>query len=427
MSEDGSLTSDPPLVARYNEIRRSTESLCSPLETEDFTIAPTPEIGSPIKWHLAHTSWFFETFILTKEYPGYQVFHPRFSYLFNSYYISVGERHTRSLRGSVSRPSVDEVFEYRKYVDAHMERFLEESDEGVLAKVNEVIEIGLQHEQQHQELILSDIKHIFWNNPTYPTYKANEHQELETSKTPLNWIGFEEAIRCVGFDGDEFAFDNERPRHQQFVPSFEIGSRLITNGEYLEFIEDQGYENGRLWLDLGWDLIQAENWAAPFYWEIRDGAWHEMTLSGFRELDLNQPVSHISYFEADAYARWAGERLATEAEWETAAQNLKLEGNFQDDGVFHPQALTSNVSQDSISQMYGDLWEWTQSHYSPYRGYQAPPGALGEYNGKFMCNMFVLKGGACVTPKSHVRLTYRNFFGPEKRWPFTGIRLARDA
>ena len=425
MSEDGSLTSSPPLVERYKEIRRSTEKLCEPLEAEDFTIAPTPEIGSPIKWHLAHTSWFFETFILAPRMTGYRHFHPKFSYLFNSYYISVGERHTRSLRGSVSRPGVQEVLQYRQYVDEHMERFLnaEVSD---LEDLLDVIEIGLQHEQQHQELILSDIKHIFWNNPTYPAYSTHQLPESASPPPAMDWVPFDEGIQCVGFDGDAFAFDNERPRHRQFVHSFELGSRLVTNAEYLEFVEDQGYETGRLWLDLGWDAIQEEGWAAPFYWELRDGQWHEMTLSGFQPLDLHQPVCHINYFEADAFARWAGGRLPTEAEWETAAQNLKLEGNFQDSGVYHPQALSASAATNTLHQMYGDLWEWTQSHYSPYRGYQAPPGALGEYNGKFMCNMFVLKGGACVTPKSHVRLTYRNFFGPEKRWPFTGIRLARD-
>jgi len=425
MGAESSVATQSSLLQRYQYIRQQNERLCEPLETEDFTIAPTPEIGSPVKWHLAHTSWFFETFVLTPHSENYKAFHPKFSYLFNSYYISVGERHTRSLRGSVSRPSVREVFEYRRYVDGQMEAFLESANADLINELEPVIEIGLQHEQQHQELILSDIKHIFWNNPTYPRYLKSEI-EVSHPAPPIEWVGFEAGMQPIGHNGDGFAFDNEQPRHEQYVHSFELASRLVTNGEFLEFVEDDGYERGKFWLDLGWDTVCCDDWKAPFYWEFRDGQWHEMTLHGLQPLDLNKPVSHVSYLEADAYARWASARLATESEWETAARDYPIEGNFQESALYHPQALSPDSQTGALHQLYGDLWEWTQSHYSPYRGYRPPEGSLGEYNGKFMCNMFVLRGGACVTPKSHIRLTYRNFFGPDKRWPFTGIRLARD-
>lgn len=425
ITEDEYTVSPDDLSDRYTNIRSKTEDLCAPLEAEDFTIAPTHEIGSPAKWHLAHTSWFFETFVLSPHFEGYKLFHPRFSYLFNSYYIAVGDRHTRSLRGSVSRPTIGEVFEYRKYVDNNLKEFLAQATNELVQLIEPVITIGLQHEQQHQELMLCDIKHIFWNNPTFPSYRSCANS-IEVENASLTWLHFNEDLYSIGHEGSGFSFDNEKPKHRQFVPEFEIGSRLVTNAEYLEFMEDDGYSRGEFWLDLGWDKINDDKWGAPFYWHFEDHKWFEMTLSGMRALDPSQPVSHVSYFEADAYARWAGARLPREADWEVASAASPIEGNFSESEIYHPLACRKDSEEGKLHQAFGDLWEWTQSHYSPYPGYQAPPGALGEYNGKFMCNKFVLRGGSCITPQSHVRLTYRNFFSPETRWPFTGIRLARD-
>lgn len=413
------------LAQRFSEVRALSDYLCEPLLTEDYVVMPTPHIGSPVKWHLAHTSWFFETLLLLPNVPDYQPFHPQYNLFFNSYYVQLGERQDRTKRGFLSRPTVAEIYEYRDQVTQEMFSFMEGMDEALWEKVAPLITIGLQHEQQHQEAMLTDIKHIFWNNPLRPVYREQEFQ-ADAEVPPLRWQACRAGLYWIGHDGKGFAYDNESGRHQQFVGNFELASRLVSNGEFGEFIADGGYQKSEFWLDMGWDTIQDQGWKAPFYWEKRDDGWWEMTLSGMRPVHKAEPVCHLSYFEAEAYARWAGARLPTEAEWEIAAQALPIEGNFVGEGVYHPVPVRPNAKA-GLQQMFGDVWEWTQSHYSAYPGYQAPPGALGEYNGKFMCNQFVLRGGSCVTSKTHIRPTYRNFFGPHVRWQFTGVRLARSS
>ncbi len=402
------------LVHAYNAIRAQSHHFCQPLVPEDYVIQSMPD-ASPTKWHLAHTTWFFETFILQPHCPDYRPFHPQFNYLFNSYYLTIGERHCRPKRGLLSRPTVAEIHHYRLHVDQHMLPLIRSLDGPRLAQIAPLIEIGLNHEQQHQELMLTDIKHAFWVNPLHPVYR-DRTIPLSASTQPLQWTPFAEGIRAIGHDGGGFAYDNESPRHRVFLESFAIASRLVTNAEYLAFIEDGGYERGDLWLSAGWNTVQSEAWQAPLYWQKRDGQWSIFTLSGQRPIALEEPVCHVSYFEADAYARWAGARLPTEAEWEDAAENAPLAGNFVEDENYHPIPLQNSPSSPSAAprQMFGDVWEWTLSQYLPYPGYRPPPGALGEYNGKFMCNQFVLRGGSCATPKSHIRRTYRNFFPPER-------------
>jgi ergothioneine biosynthesis protein EgtB len=379
---------------------------------------------SPTKWHLAQTSWFFETFLLAPHASGYEPFDPHFAYLFNSYYVTVGDRHCRQNRGLLSRPTVAEVYVYRKHVDDAMVRFLAGLRGASLTELRPVIEIGLHHEQQHQELMLTDIKHVFWVNPMRPAYRM-QPTTPSTALVPMRWISFSEGIHWVGHEGTGFAFDNETPRHRTFLESFQLGSRLVTNGEYQRFIEDGGYSKPELWLSMGWATVQQEQWQAPLYWIKQDGKWLNHTLSGLRQVEDHEPVCHVSYFEADAYARWAGARLPSEFEWEVASQSVPQQGNFVESGRFHPASIATDC--DGLSQMFGDVWQWTRSAYLPYPGYQAPIGALGEYNGKFMCNQFVLRGGSCATPRTHIRPTYRNFFPPDARWQFQGFRLARDA
>jgi ergothioneine biosynthesis protein EgtB len=380
---------------------------------------------SPTKWHLAHTSWFFETFILRPHTEGYEEFDPAFAFLFNSYYVQAGERHCRAQRGYISRPRVAEVFAYRRHVDEAMARLLEEADPGRLAELAPLVELGLNHEQQHQELMLTDIKHVFSVNPLRPVYRERTATGAATAP-PLRWIRHEGGLQQIGHDGDGFAYDNESPRHRVFLEPFEIASRLVTNGEYLAFMEAGGYDRAELWLSLGWATVQEQGWTEPFYWERRDGEWWNFTLSGMRPVDPAEPVAHLSYFEADAFARWAGARLPTEAEWEVAAELAPLDGNLVESGELHPRPADEGAAADAPPlQLFGDVWEWTQSQYTPYPGYRPPPGALGEYNGKFMCNQFVLRGGSCATPRSHLRRTYRNFFPPDATWQFTGLRLAR--
>ncbi len=416
------------LSRSFKAVRGFSHTLAEPLETEDYVIQSMPDV-SPTKWHLAHTSWFFETFVLSKAVKGYKSPSPQYAYLFNSYYIQAGERHLRPKRGLISRPTVEETYNYRNYVDEHMIGFMDGADEREWKKFSPVIEIGIHHEQQHQELIVTDIKHVFSENPLRPVYAANKSHNGKTAKggPPVKWIDFEGGVNLIGHEGKGFGYDNEYPRHKVYLEPFRLQSRLVTNGEYLGFIEDGGYDTPELWLSEGRAAVESRNWIAPLYWERKNGKWACFTLSGMRSVNPEEPVCHVSYFEADAYARWAGARLPTEAEWEAAAAGLPVEGNFAEKLSFHPEAHTSVKDKHPLHQIYGDVWEWTQSPYTSYPGFKTLPGALGEYNGKFMCNQFVLRGGSCATSKSHIRKTYRNFFPPDARWQFTGIRLAKDS
>ncbi len=411
-------------IEQYKKVRGFSELLCEPLVTEDYVIQSMPDV-SPTKWHLAHVTWFWETFLLSAVKSGYQSLHPQYAYLFNSYYNSIGERHCRPKRGLLSRPTVAETYQYRHYVDEHVLDLLEKIDEQKLVQFTPIITLGLHHEQQHQELMLTDIKHVLACNPLYPLYQ--ERIAVSIASVPrIEWIGYPEGLYGIGHEGDGFCFDNEGPRHQQFLQPFQLASHLVTNGEYLEFMEDRGYHNPLLWLSDGWRTVLEEEWKAPLYWEEHDGRWCMITLNGLREVDKAEPVCHVSYYEADAYARWADARLPTEVEWEIAAKDCPIEGNFVESGLYGPVPLQFFPASSTPAQMFGDVWEWTQSAYSPYPGYHPAPGAVGEYNGKFMCNQFVLRGGSCATSHSHIRSTYRNFFPPHARWQFMGFRLARE-
>jgi ergothioneine biosynthesis protein EgtB len=423
--EEGPSDAVLPLGAaaeRYRRVRRLSEQICEPLATEDFVVQTMDDV-SPPKWNLAHTTWFFETFLLKDFLPGYREFHLGFNYLFNSYYEAVGERHPRPRRGLLSRPTVEEVFCYRQHVDRSMLELLGLANGESWTRLEPLVALGLHHEQQHQELMVTDLKHILAMNPLRPVYRERREQPRATSG--LDWFDYPGGVVEIGFEGKGFSFDNERPRHKVYLQDFRLASRLVTNGEFLEFIDAGGYREPKYWLSEGWATVLAHGWDRPLYWERADGRWWNMTLSGFRPVEEDEPVCHVSYFEADAYARWRGKRLPTEGEWETAAAGLPIEGNFLDGGVYHPLAAPENG--DSLRQVYGDVWEWTQSPYSPYPGFQAEEGAIGEYNGKFMCNQFVLRGGSCATPSDHIRPTYRNFFPPGARWQFTGIRLAESS
>jgi ergothioneine biosynthesis protein EgtB len=411
------------LTERYREIRRATESLCEPLSPEDCTVQSMPD-ASPAKWHLGHTSWFFDTFLLEGCVADGRLFPEEYRLLFNSYYNSIGEQHPRPRRGLLTRPSLEEVLAYRAEVDRRLLRLLEELSGGS-APLAELAEVGLQHEQQHQELILTDIKHLLSCNPLRPAYqKPQEHLPGEPPR--LEWYRYEGGTYWIGHEGSSFSFDNERPRHRTLLEPFELASRPVTNGEFLEFIEAGGYENPELWLSDGWSVIRDRGWRAPLYWEERNGAWSLMTLSGLRSVRSGEPVCHVSFYEADAFARWMGARLPTEAEWEVAAAAAPMDGNFAEERLFHPDVARARAPREGPAQVFGDVWEWTQSSYGPYPGYVPPPGALGEYNGKFMCNQMVLRGGSCATPRAHIRPTYRNFFYPDARWQFSGLRLARE-
>ena len=423
-TEEAVLASQSELEQRYHRVRRFSGKLCETLEPEDYVIQSMPE-ASPTKWHLAHTSWFFEAFVLKQFFPGYHSQHPQFGFLFNSYYNAVGPFYSRPHRGLLSRPTVKEVFRYRADIDLLVSDLIESADERLLAKLAAILILGLHHEQQHQELMLTDIKHAFWQNPLRPSFR--ERDEVEASPVPATeWFKFEEGLYWVGHGSPEFSYDNEGPRHRAFVPAFRLASRLVTNAGFLAFMEDGGYKRPELWLSLGWNAVRERGWDSPLYWEKRDGKWFAMTLAGMTELGPEEPVCHVSLFEADAYARWCGARLPTEEEWEKASSGLPLEGNFVERELFHVAPLASPASAGKPAQMFGDVWEWTRSSYSPYPGYSAAAGALGEYNGKFMCNQYVLRGGSCATSQSHIRRTYRNFFPPDARWQFTGIRLAKD-
>jgi ergothioneine biosynthesis protein EgtB len=412
------------ILERYRAVRATTESIAAPLAPEDCVVQTMTD-ASPTKWHLAHVSWFFETFVLEPHSAGYRPLDPQYAYLFNSYYVQAGERHCRDRRGYISRPTVDEVRAYRAHVDDHVGELLENAGEETLRTVAPLVELGLQHEQQHQELMLTDIKHVFSVNPLRPPYH-DRSADLASTAASLDWRSFEGGLHDIGHDGAGFAYDNETPRHRFYLEPYLLADRLVTNGEFLEFMEDGGYERAELWLSEGFATVQEKSWTEPFYWERRDGSWWMYTLAGMREVDEREPVCHVSLFEADAFARWAGARLPTEEEWEVAACEIPPVGNFFDAGRLHPTA-TDLASGGSLTQMYGDVWEWTRSSYSPYPGYRPLRGVLGEYNGKFMCNQFVLRGGSCVTSASHIRPTYRNFFFPDATWQFMGIRLAKDA
>ncbi len=495
------------LLHRFRTARAATMDFCSPLSAEDMMVQSCPE-ASPLKWHLAHTSWFFETFVLSEFIAVYQPFNPEFRWLFNSYYRGVGSMPEKRLRSSFSRPSLDQILAYRRHVDEGIERLLSRVPED---ESQHRIVLGIEHEQQHLELAVTDIKHAFFTNPLHPVYvhrssssassasspdQAESADPFTTIAPPLRWLSFtpgslrRPGIVEVGISPDPndlhaFAFDNETPRHTIYLPPFQLASRAVTCAEYLAFIEDDGYSRPELWLSEGWDALRANGWQAPLYW-VRDSStpsgWSIYTLRGFRPLGhlSETPVCHLSFFEADAYARWSGNRLPTEFEWEFVASHCPIHGNFIESGALHPQPTSLEPSSESssesssepsslrgqrtqeiqadewgedillgierapssqgqqgqqgqqiqqgpeIQQMYGDVWEWTQSSYTGYPGFKPLPGALGEYNGKFMSSQVVLRGGSCATPRDHIRATYRNFFSPATRWQFSGLRLARD-
>jgi len=411
------------LEQRFAQVRSATRALAAPLSPEDCAIQSMPD-ASPVKWHLAHTTWFFETFILEGAKPGRKPFHPRFKVLFNSYYNAVGEKHPRPQRGLLSRPALQEVLDYRAYVEQELGALLRA---GTLSpQLLALVELGLQHEQQHQELILTDVKHMLSCNPMRPAYQP-QWPLTAIKGREMRWHRFEGGARTIGHAGDGFSFDNETPRHTVWLHDFEIASHPVTHGDWLAFMQDGGYERPDLWLSAGWEAVTARGWQAPQYWEQVDGAWHTFTLHGMAPIEPNTPVCHVSFYEADAFARWKEARLPTEAEWEIASQASSLDGNFVESGALHPLALREAPAEGRIAQMFGDVWEWTRSDYAPYPGFRPAAGAVGEYNGKFMCNQYVLRGGSCATPRSHIRATYRNFFPADARWQFSGVRLARDA
>jgi ergothioneine biosynthesis protein EgtB len=408
----------PALLGRYREIRATTELLCRPLQTEDYVLQAMPD-ASPTRWHLAHVSWFFETFILERHLPAYRPFDPRYRVLFNSYYNTVGAQLSRPARGHLSRPTVAEVYAYRAHVDRGIASLLRSGNASAAAPL---VELGLQHEQQHQELILTDIKFNLSVNPLRPhCYPMTI--PVGAAARPLDWLDVPGGVVWLGHGGPGFAFDNEGPRHRVLLAPYRLATRPVTNGEYREFVDAGGYRDWRAWTSEGWRIVQECSWEAPLYWERDPGEWQVYTLAGPIPLDPAAPVSHVSWFEADAYARWRGCRLPTEAEWEHAATDLPIVGNFQESGFYHPLPATVG---DDLQQVFGDVWEWTQSAYLPYPGFRPMPGEAGEYNGKFMINQMVLRGGSCATPRSHLRPSYRNFFPPDARWQFSGIRLATD-
>ncbi|MDB5594526.1 MAG: uncharacterized protein JWM36_1487 [Hyphomicrobiales bacterium] len=409
------------LQTRLFQTRQLSTALAAPLSAEDQCVQAMDD-ASPTKWHLAHTTWFFERFILEAHAPGYRVFDERFNFCFNSYYETQGKRQPRQHRGLLTRPSANEVHAYRGHVDAGLRQMFA-IGLGDAPEIARLVEIGINHEQQHQELLMTDILSLFALNPLRPAYRARVEQRGARDAVPLKWISFEGGIREIGDEGRGFSWDNEGPRHEVLVRPFKLANRLVTNGEWRAFINDGGYREATLWLADGWATVKRESWDAPLYWEEHDGQWLQMGFEGLQPVDDAAPVCHVSYFEADAYARWAGKRLPTEAEWEIAAQGVSPVGNTLGSGALQPLPSRSQ----GLGQMFGDVWQWTQSSYSPYPGYRPPEGAIGEYNGKFMVSQQVLRGASCVTPDNHSRSTYRNFFYPWQRWQFLGLRLAEDA
>jgi ergothioneine biosynthesis protein EgtB len=403
------------LGTHYSAVRDTTEELAAPLSPEDQTVQSMPDV-SPTKWHRAHTSWFFETFLLEPSLPGYTPFDPDFAYLFNSYYESLGARHPRPARGILSRPRSSEVARYRASVDDAMQKLISGEND---AAVSDLVVLGLNHEQQHQELLLMDIKHVLSQNLPQPAYTTSDFGGNARS-VPAARIDHEGGLCDIGFSGSGFAFDNELPRHSVHLEPFSLDARPVTCGQWIEFINDGGYSRVELWLSDGWATCQQQGWEAPLYWSQADSGWQYYTLGGPRSVDEAEPVCHVSYYEADAFARWAGARLPTEAEWEVVAADTPATGNFLDQRVLHPRPVTDK------SSLYGDVWQWTSSAYAGYPGFRPASGAVGEYNGKFMVNQYVLRGGCCATPAGHLRPTYRNFFPPFARWAFSGLRLAHD-
>lgn len=435
------------IINQFQAVRALTEALCDPLELEDYNLQAIAET-SPVKWHLAHTTWFFETFILKRFAKNFSPYNEQYEYLFNSYYNGIGEQFSRARRSLLSRPSVSEIVEYRAIITRNICELIPNLSSEQLSEALELIVLGINHEQQHQELLLTDVKFNLFQNPLLPAYRENTQSQVNDAQSPLTWVQFSPELVRIGQDIEagttsfEFIYDNESPEHQYYLEAFEIANRLITNGEFLEFIEDEGYEKAELWLSDGWDKAKEQGWTAPLYWFKQNEQWYQYSLNGTKPLDSAEPVAHVSFYEADAFARWKGARLVTEQEWEyvakqqllksqllkeqgpkqKVAEQKSLEGNFLDSGLLQP---TSPKDSASVTQLYGDVWEWTSSSYSAYPGFKPLKGAVGEYNGKFMANQFVLRGGSCVTSKNHMRPTYRNFFYPEARWQFSGIRLAR--
>lgn len=430
--EESSTAIVEQVLTDFMSVRAFTEQLCEPLKPEDYNLQAIAET-SPAKWHLAHTSWFFETFILKKYQSNFTPYNPQYDYLFNSYYNAIGEQYPRPQRGLLSRPTVKEVYEYRQAITQRIKQLildLAAQDSDQLNEALSLITLGNNHEQQHQELLLTDIKYNLFQNQIATGYDATAPQMTSVSGIvePLEWIKFGEELITIGCDLQEraigqldFAYDNEGPKHQYYRHRFAVANRLITNGEFLEFIEQGGYHQPEHWLSDGWDAVNKEQWQAPLYWTKQDGQWHVYTLKGLEPLAAEDPVCHVSYYEADAFARWKGARLLTEQEWESVAGEPTA-GNFVESGLLKPKAATGGALQ----QLYGEVWQWTSSAYSAYPGFKPAAGAVGEYNGKFMCNQYVLRGGSCVTSQNHIRKTYRNFFYPDARWQFSGIRLARD-
>ena len=411
------------LARSYSAVRQQTERLAAPLSAEDQMVQSCAE-ASPAKWHQAHTTWFFETFILTPHLPGYAAFDQRFRDLFNSYYNAVGLPPEKALRNTFSRPSLEDVQNYRRHVDLHMQELF--ASASASEELLQLVELGLNHEQQHQELLVTDIKHAFWSNPLRPAYQTDTSSPASASAPVQKATSFPEGLVETGADGSHFHFDNEAPRHKVFVSAFRFAARLATCGEYLAFMDDRGYERPELWLSDGWMAVQAHHWTAPLYWEKSGADWYQFTCSGMRKVDEAEPVCHVSLYEADAFARWAGARLPTEFEWEVAASTVPVQGNLLENADLHPQPAPVTAGEQPV-QIFGDVWEWTASAYLPYPGFKPASGAIGEYNGKFMSGQMVLRGGSCATPASHIRATYRNFFAPATRWQFSGIRLADDS
>ena len=424
------------LLARFREVRKATEALVAPLAPEDCQPQSMPD-ASPVKWHLAHTTWFFETFVLGEFAPDYVPPFPAYRMLFNSYYNAVGARHPRPQRGLLTRPTLEEVRAYRATVETAMARLLEAvpARGRMPERLADLVELGLHHEQQHQELILTDVKHLLSMNPLAPAYhlaraQHGSRRQWASATAATAFVRLEGGITRIGHDGEGFAFDNEGPAHEVLLQPFELATRLVTCGEFRAFIEDGGYRRPELWLSLGWDQVQAQSWSLPLYWHDDGGAIEVFGLQGREPLVCDEPVAHLSYFEADAYARWAGARLPTEAEWEHAARSSFAgapgddDANLLERGALRP--LPAPLASPALAQVRGDLWEWTSSAYAPYPGFHASDDAVGEYNGKFMCNQYVLRGGSFATSRTHLRASYRNFFPPEARWQFTGLRLARN-
>lgn len=412
----------PATLKRFKAIRACTESICAPLEPEDTVVQPIIDV-SPPKWHMAHTTWFFEQFVLTNTLPGYKVFHPDYNYLFNSYYNTVGNRVQRSERSTLTRPPLRDIMAYRSYVNENIEKLFYTSTEEKLTAILPVIELGMQHEQQHQELLITDIKYILSTNPLLPSYKTQTKKPEISNYIESTFLEVPGGVYKIGCQQEGFCFDNELGVHEVLLSDFQVMNRTVTNGEYIEFMEDGGYKDFRHWLDEGFAMVNKQKLEAPLYWMKEDDTWYRFTMYGLVKVLLHEPVTHISFYEADAYANWAGKRLLTEFEWEAVSQAYPPKtGNFSDNNLFEPVACESDNA--GMQQLYGNVWEWTYSAYHPYPGFSKAPGALGEYNGKFMLNQMVLRGGSCATPESHIRTTYRNFFHPDKRWQYSGIRLA---